>query len=341
MVVAKEDRLKMSDLSEERFEKLLEESREKCETRIEDEDKKFETGTEFENFVSDIFEGVIEESEVDSDLFKHHSSQKFPDLSVGVFGVEIKLSKSGWGSTGNSIYEGNRVDRVEDIYFFFLRQDTREIRTEPYEECLEEIVVTHSPRYSINMDLDEGESVFSKMGMSYKDFTERGYPTSEIKNYMREKYEGEDVWFIDSEEEVISATVKDWGRLEKGRKKELKAEIMVLFPDVFSNKFFRPSRYLLEKYQIICHNMRDPFTAGGRGKLNIRGSEEEVPAIYLRLNKLAGQIEEILQNLDEEKLKDEWNITKMETDPEEKWLELLEDNSDREDVAEIYRSGLD
>ena len=37
-------------------------------------------------------------------------------------------------------------------------------------DCLEEIKVTHSPRFIINMEMDQGKDIFSKMDMSYNEF---------------------------------------------------------------------------------------------------------------------------------------------------------------------------
>jgi len=333
----------MIEVTQENFEEILDKSKEKCEGIINEKDIEFASGMDFEDFTEDIFKNIISnEDTIELDLFSHHGPQKFPDFSLGRFGIEVKLSKKGWESTGNSVYEGNRIDGVEEIYFFFLRQDERKIKVRTYEHCLSDIVVTHSPRYHIDMNQKREESVFSGMDLNYKEFVERSYPTPKLKEYMRERYEGEETWFIDSEEEVISATIKDWSSLDTERKKDLRAEMYALFPrEIFSSKFIRPARYLLEQYQIICHNFRDVFTAGGQQNIQINDERKSVPAVYGRLKDYANMIREKLLEFENDVLKDEWNIPEEEEiEPEERWIEILAEYTQKEYAVDIYKSGL-
>ena len=45
-----------------------------------------------------------------------------------------------------------------------------EFRCRPYQEVLYDIAVTHSPRYLINMELQDGETIFDKMKTTYDEF---------------------------------------------------------------------------------------------------------------------------------------------------------------------------
>jgi len=333
----------MKKITKDNFEEMLEKTKEKSEEIIDKKEIDFSSGIDFENFIEKRFLEIIEEMDINSDLFTHHSSQKFPDFSVGRFGIEVKLSKKGWKSTGNSVYEGNRIDRVEKIYLFFLNEEEGTIRTKAYEDCLSDIKVTHSPRYHINMDQEKEEGVFAEENLDYKEFVERDYPTSTLKKYMRERYEGEETWFLDSEQEEMSATVKEWSDLGREKKKNLRAEIFALFPkEIFSSQFLSPVRYLLEEYQIICHNFRDIFTAGGRETIEVNGEYVEVPAVYDRLRKNSNKIREKLYQLDNSLLREEWHIPdEEEIEPEERWMKILEENTEREDAVAIYKSGLE
>ena len=106
-----------------------------------------------------IFEGRIE-------LVSGH---KFPDIVAYVnshngYGVEVKTTKSNkWKSTGSSIFEGTRVSNIQNIYLLFGKLSTPvDFKFKKYEECLYDIAITHSPRYLIDMDLGENETIFSK-----------------------------------------------------------------------------------------------------------------------------------------------------------------------------------
>ena len=47
--------------------------------------------------------------------------QRFPDIIANnYYGVEVKTSKQNhWTTTGNSVFEGTRVDGIERIYMLF------------------------------------------------------------------------------------------------------------------------------------------------------------------------------------------------------------------------------
>ena len=99
------------------------------------------------------------------------SAQYFPDIiAEKYYGVEVKSTKENhWTSTGSSIVESTRDKNVENIYMLFgkLGGKTAEFKCRPYEDCLSDIAVTHSPRYLINMELTKEQTIFSKMGVAY------------------------------------------------------------------------------------------------------------------------------------------------------------------------------
>ena len=94
------------------------------------------------------------------------SGQRFPDIvAKQYYGIEVKTTiKNHWKTTGNSVFEGTRVDGVERIFMFFAKlADPIEFRCRPYEDVLSEVVVTHSPRYLIDMNLAQGQTIFDKI----------------------------------------------------------------------------------------------------------------------------------------------------------------------------------
>lgn len=96
------------------------------------------------------------------------SGASFPDIVANkYYGVEVKSTiKNQWKSIGSSILESTRNQDVERIYLTFGKLGAPiEFKSRPYEECLAGISVTHYPRYQINMNLQDGDTIFDKMGI--------------------------------------------------------------------------------------------------------------------------------------------------------------------------------
>ena len=97
------------------------------------------------------------------------SGHSFPDvMAEKYYGVEVKSTQSSkWTSTGSSIVESTRDVNVENIYMLFgrLGGNPPEFRCRPYEDCLSNIAVTHSPRYMIDMEIRDRqeETIFEKL----------------------------------------------------------------------------------------------------------------------------------------------------------------------------------
>ena len=92
--------------------------------------------------------------------------QKFPDIIANkYYGIEVKTTtQNHWKTTGNSVLESTRVEDVERIFMLFAKLASPiEFRCRPYEEVLSEVVVTHSPRYLIDMNLKQGDTIFDKI----------------------------------------------------------------------------------------------------------------------------------------------------------------------------------
>ena len=62
-----------------------------------------------------------------------------------------------------------------------------EFKCKPYQDCLYDIAVTHSPRYLINMELEKNETIFSKMGTTYDDLRTSPDSIEQVRNYYRNK----------------------------------------------------------------------------------------------------------------------------------------------------------
>ena len=133
--------------------------------KVGDKTVKKMTGADFEEVVYDSLIKVgFKEKEIS------RSSQKFPDFVLedpedgDKMGVEVKKTDSAkWEVIGGSIYESLKND-IEDTYVLMakLGGDKPEVRLRKYEECIDDLKVTHSPRFYLNLDLKEGEDYLTR-----------------------------------------------------------------------------------------------------------------------------------------------------------------------------------
>lgn len=222
------------------------------------------------------------------------SGMRFPDILVGRnFGVEVKsTNKDHWTSTGSSIVESTRDKDVECIFLLFgkLGGDTPEFRCRPYQDVLSEVAVTHSPRYRIDMTLGAGDTIFDKMGVSYKDLRSSKNQIAAVQDYYRKKAlaEGHQMpWWISDDKSADSSVgmnIRSWRILKTKEKSLLVAQLLLLFPEVILGEYENAAMWLVSVKGIVCTNLRDPFSAGGTvKKMNGVTLESPMPHIVKTL----------------------------------------------------------
>lgn len=207
------------------------------------------------------------------------SGQRFPDIIADrYYGIEVKSTKENhWTSTGSSIVETTRIEDVDDIYMLFgkLGGDVPQFKCRPYQDVLYDIAVTHSPRYLINMELNENETIFSKMGTTYDDFRTSPDNIAKVRQYYRERARlqnrQEMPWWITSDniETGHSFNIKLWNSLEIWEKRELQTKCMILFPEALNparnmSKYNNTTLWLCSYNQVVNPNIRDLYSAGGK-----------------------------------------------------------------------------
>jgi len=180
-------------------------------------------GSKFENVVFDVMSEKAKGTPFENSI-ELISGQRFPDIIVNKFyGVEVKTTKQNhWTTTGNSVLESTRVDGIERIFIFFGKLVSPiEFKCRPYEDCLSDVVVTHSPRYSINMDLQTGQTIFDKLGISYDTLRSYPNPIKPITDYYRKFLKpDEEVWWLDQEEpKSTGLIIKLWNNLPSEARK--------------------------------------------------------------------------------------------------------------------------
>jgi len=263
--------------------------------------------------------------------------QKFPDIVAKKFyGLEVKTTtQNHWKTTGNSVLEGTRVDGVDRIFILFAKlAPPIEFRCRSYDEVLSEVVVTHSPRYLIDMNLAKGNTIFDKINMPYDTLRKKENPIKPIVDYYKSKLKpGEELWWMDSDDNSrpSSIVIKIWNNLSLKEKNKHKNRAMVYFPELFgssSDKFGRLAIWLVTREAVVCPNVRDLFTAGGKSDYLInKKTYKNIPRVFLNLFYNMPRILEVIINTSAFELSEYWNITTTEKTKLFDWINLVDQHS--------------
>lgn len=220
------------------------------------------------------------------------SGMSFPDIVAETYyGVEVKSTQSDhWKSTGSSIIETTRDKNVENIYMLFGKLGgSPEFRCRPYEDCLYDITVTHSPRYLIDMNINKDSTIFAKMHTTYNELRTSRDSIAQVRRYYRDLIKTEQrkemPWWLDEiEDRSNNLIIKHITSLSIEEKQKIMAQIYMLFPDCMINgNYMEPAMWLVAYHKIVSHNMRDYFSAGGKARyLNGTKLSIPVPAIVKR-----------------------------------------------------------
>ncbi|VAW10677.1 hypothetical protein MNBD_BACTEROID03-854 [hydrothermal vent metagenome] len=207
-----------------------------------------------------------------------------------------------------------------------------EFRSRAYEECLSEVVVTHSPRYLIDMNLEEGKTIFDKINTSYDALRQKKNPIKSITDYYKSKLKpGQDLWWIQDSEKSSNLVINIWNNLNLKEKQEIKNRTMVYFPEVFSNrgdKFARIAIWLVTRESIVCPNIRDLFTAGGKDDYLIKNKVyKKIPRVFTKLFENINPVLDILINTSSIELTEYWNEKITEKKKIMNWIDLVSMNS--------------
>ena len=263
--------------------------------------------------------------------------QKFPDIIAKKFyGIEVKTTtQNHWKTTGNSVLESTRVDNIERIFMLFAKLASPiEFRCRPYEEVLSEVVVTHSPRYLIDMNLEEGKTIFDKINMPYNTLRKKDNPIRPIVDYYKSKLKpGEELWWMDAENtnKASNIVIRIWNNLSTIEKQKLKIRSMVYFPELFGNsndKFGRVAIWLITGEAVVCPNVRDLYTAGGKVDLSIKDKTyKNVPRIFLNLLNAIPEIVETILQTSASELSEFWEIKTTDKRKIFDWIDLVSEHS--------------
>lgn len=292
-------------------------------------------GSKLEPYVKDLMTDLALGTSFENSI-ELIGGQRFPDIiAKKYYGIEVKTTtQNHWKSTGNSVLESTRVESVERIFMLFAKLASPiEFRCRPYEECLSEVVVTHSPRYLIDMNLEKGKTIFDKINTTYDVLRKKDNPIRPIVDYYKSKLKpGDDLWWIDQENGSSSNfVIRIWNNLSSKDKELVKIRAMVYFPELFSNsndKFGRLAIWLITQEGVVCPNIRDLFTAGGKGQILVgKRTYKNIPRIFLNLITNLDTIVEMILNTPSNRLSEFWGFKTTEKRKISDWLQLVDRHS--------------
>ena len=327
-----------SDPNRNEFDLLLSSTITELNVHAKNSSKKVATllGRNLEPFVKDIMSEIAVGTPFENSI-ELIGGQKFPDIVANkYYGIEVKTTtQNHWKTTGNSVLESTRVNDVERIFMLFAKLASPiEFRCRPYEEVLSEVVVTHSPRYLIDMNLEKGKTIFDKIKMPYDTLRKKENPIKPLVNYYKSKLKaGEELWWMDSENgnDSSNIVIRIWNNLPQNEKQELKNISMIFFPELFGNrsdKFNRVAIWLATRKSIVCPNIRDLFTAGGKVDIIIGTKKyDRVPRIFLNLFQNLPQILENIVKISPIELSEYWEIKTSEKNKIFDWIDLVSESA--------------
>lgn len=237
---------------------------------------------EFENRVRDLLHEEAEGRGIKiAPSFHPHA---FPDITANGFGVEVKTTtKDNWLSVGNSVFEGMRDSSVKKIYVVFGKLGGMPgVKWGRYEERITHVRISHAPRFVLEMERDS--PLFNHMDVTYEEFAQLS-PNEKmrhVRKYSRERLQpGESLWWLEDEEGgAMPVAVRIYMALPESEKIKLRAECMLLFPQIVGSgrdrrKYADVALYLLSAHNVIAPQTRDMFSAG-----SVAGAERG--GIYIR-----------------------------------------------------------
>ena len=260
----------MKELTTERFEEIL---RGLCaQLTLESRTApKFARSSQFESRVREILKERISTYAVAVDFDPH--PYVFPDIVLGKFGVEVKFTTGDtWRSVANSVFESTRSQSVEHIYIVFGKMGgVSAVNWDRYDNCVIHVRTSHVPRFEVQ--IHPKESLFSKIGISYKDFCRLSIPDrmGHIRKYARARLKkGERLWWLEDEPDgghSLPIQARLYMGLDQSEKRKFRAEAALLCPEIVKpsrskHKYDDATLYLLTYRGVLCPQARDLFSAG-------------------------------------------------------------------------------
>ena len=216
----------------------------------------------------------------------HQGGHKFPDIIVEIaegiiWGVEVKTiaKDTNWVAMGGSINESTSDKDITNIYLFCAKRDPFEIKYKRFEKCVKTVAITHSPRYVLDLELADGETIFDKVTppTTYEAVRNSSNPFSAFRDYLTKENEGKETWWnytskiVDEHDkqeaefvtDVENSRIKFYSDLDSQVREKYNTMMMVLFPQIIGIRCnYDDAVIWLFKKSIVTKSFRDNFSAG-------------------------------------------------------------------------------
>ncbi|WP_438980112.1 hypothetical protein [Polynucleobacter sp.] len=273
----------MSALSVEEISKVLDLACEMGREAIKNKSApSYSDSTVSEEFLVDLLKQAMAQLGYDANLVNHHGGHAFPDVSItgsGV-GIELKGATSNRKFNGNSVVASTMLPNLKKIFLMYWIGSAGDIGYKDYFDCVATPVVTHSPRFQLDIDLDKNASMFGtdpdKVGtIDDVIFTGNGIDSEKIIKWMSDKAKrkGETPWWISTDESLPTGSTGliQLNKVAKDKKKEFMKYSFLGFPKILAKS--SPTKYAgLFEWAIQTRSIyadRDDYSAKGKVAFNI------------------------------------------------------------------------
>jgi hypothetical protein len=230
-----------------------------------------------ENFLVTLLKDACSSLGIDGNLITHHGGHSFPDVTINntTFGIEIKGAKAHRSFNGNSVIASTMRSGLKKVFLMYWIGDDKEVGYRDYFECVSTPVVTHSPRFQLDIDLDISKSMFGsgedKVGL-VEDiiFGGKNINSEKIIQWManRARAKGETPWWIASDESLPTGStgLSKFTNLTMDDRNAFLKVAFLAFPQIFDKS--SPTKYnglfewAIQRKSI--YTTRDDYSAGGK-----------------------------------------------------------------------------
>lgn len=240
----------------------------------------YSDSTVSEGFLVDLIKKSMLQLGHDTNKVTHHGGHAFPDVSIsgsGV-GIELKGATSNRKFNGNSVVASTMLPNLKKIFLMYWIGSAGDIGYKDYFECVATPVVTHSPRFQLDIDLDKNSSMFGtdpgKVGtIEEVIFSNNGIDSEKIIKWMSDKAKrkGETPWWISTDESLPTGStgITKFTNMPEDKKRYFLKCAFLSFPKILDKT--SPIKYNgLFEWAIQTHSAyttRDDYSAGGQVKI--------------------------------------------------------------------------
>lgn len=301
-----------------------------------------------EDFLVDILKKAAKSLGYDEDIITHHGGHAFPDVTVrnSCVGIELKGTTSHRKFNGNSVVASTMKKGLKKIFLFYWIGVDKEIGYRDYFDSVPNPVVTHSPRFFLDIDLSPSDSMFGngngKVGTVDEIIFGDSINSEKIIKWMAEraKRNNETPWWIAKDEDIPSGStgLVKFTDLADQKKKTFMKSAFLAFPKILdktsSTKYEGVFEWAITTKSVLT--TRDNFSAGGQVEIKIpefNSSKILVPkSIQVAMEYLAAKEEVYLEEIE--------NAQSVQFDSVDQFM-ITYENQLKLNVAHVYESVLD